>query len=100
MLFPKRKRVVNRSIIEKIKSQGCVVNSIECCPQTHAHHITSVGAGGDDSEENLIPLCFVHHRRIHDIGTPEMCNRYPKVKDYLISIGREEKTRSKSEKND
>ena len=35
------------------------------------HHILTVGAYPQykNVRENIIPLCFDHHRQIHDIGT-------------------------------
>lgn len=33
---------------------------------THHHHIRSRGAGGGDTPENLITLCFVCHTKAHD----------------------------------
>ena len=98
MLFPKRKRIVNRQIIEEIKSYGCVVSNIECISPIDAHHLTTVGAGGDDVAENLIPLCRLHHQLLHNIGTPEMAKRYIKVKAYLIYRNRHELLESKYEK--
>ena len=35
-------------------------------PLDSPHHIKFKGRGGDDSEENLITVCVVCHRKIHD----------------------------------
>ncbi len=32
------------------------------------HHLIPTSLGGDDSEENKVPLCHDCHRRIHDGG--------------------------------
>ena len=32
------------------------------------HHIVPRSMGGEDNEENLVPLCQFHHREIHNTG--------------------------------
>ena len=32
------------------------------------HHIKHKGAGGNDTNYNLMPLCQEHHQEIHQIG--------------------------------
>lgn len=54
------------------------------------HHIRSRGAGGDDSAENLLPLCTSHHTEIHQIGTDTFAERHPCVATQ-IRKGRERK---------
>lgn len=36
-----------------------------CTPGYDVHHITSKGAGGGDTKENLICLCRKHHNMTH-----------------------------------
>ena len=48
------------------------------------HHLKSVGSGGDDIEENLIPLCFVHHAEVHQIALIKFCQKYTAVKYYIL----------------
>lgn len=49
--------------------------------------MTSRGAGGDDTVENLMPLCAKHHEEIHkSIG--KMCIKYPEVKVWLVEMDR------------
>jgi len=38
----------------------------ECMGGEDIHHITHMGAGGDDVPENLIKLCRKHHSEAHD----------------------------------
>lgn len=37
-------------------------------PASVLHHLIPTGAGGDDAEDNRIPLCAACHRRVHDVG--------------------------------
>lgn len=54
---------------------------------TVGHHIKSKGAGGDDADYNLIPLCFIHHRLIHDKSINEFVIKFPHIADILKEKG-------------
>ena len=61
--IPKNKRIVNKKLL-KDKKKIC-----EICGkrgQTEKHHIKTKGSGGDDIKENLIEVCRICHRKIHD----------------------------------
>lgn len=77
----KTKRIVNKPLLEQYHTFPCSV--CHSHGTTVAHHIKSRGAGGDDVEENLIPLCHVHHSEIHQIGRRSMLNKYPWLSEYL-----------------
>jgi len=47
------------------------------------HHVTSVGAGGSDEPDNLMPLCRKHHVQVHTEGWSKMCKKWPGVKQWL-----------------
>jgi len=47
------------------------------------HHVTSVGAGGSDEPDNLMPLCRVHHVQVHKEGWSKMCQKWPGVQQWL-----------------
>ena len=51
------------------------------------HHITSRGAGGKDTEWNLMPLCRKCHRLYHDKGGVYMADKYYYVYAWLIING-------------
>jgi hypothetical protein len=74
---PKKKRTVNRNLLDSYHLKPCVV-----CSKTPSdpHHITSRGAGGGDIEENLISLCRQHHTQIHQEGQTKFLIRYPHVR--------------------
>ena len=44
------------------------------------HHIRTRGAGGRDTQDNLLSLCATHHKQIHDEGVKTFGARYPKLK--------------------
>lgn len=60
---PKNKRIVNKKLL-KDKKGICEICGKKT--QTEKHHIKSKGSGGDDTEENLIEVCRICHRKIHD----------------------------------
>jgi hypothetical protein len=50
-------------------------------------HIRSRGAGGPDSDFNIILLCRMHHSRQHTVGWGKFCLEYPSVKSELLKKG-------------
>jgi hypothetical protein len=50
-------------------------------------HIQSRGAGGDDTDQNVMPLCRRHHTEQGQIGITTFANKYLSVKLYLESKG-------------
>lgn len=71
--FPKRKRIRDPKLLAEIKKRPCLVCSMGPCDP--AHHV-SRGAGGDDTEANVAPLCRAHHREQHDIGIETFTEKY------------------------
>lgn len=64
-MLSKSKRIVNTKLIKKIKGIGYC----ELCGSSfnlETHHIKSKGSGGDDVPENLICLCVVCYRTVHE----------------------------------
>lgn len=74
---PKKKRIVDEELLEKIRQLPCAIKGRLCTGDIDPHHIKSRGAGGDDVEENLIPLCREHHTEIHQIGKIKFRSKYP-----------------------
>ena len=60
---PKNKRIVNKKLLKDKKGMCEICHKYT---QTEKHHIKTKGSGGDDTEENLIEVCRVCHRLIHD----------------------------------
>ncbi len=52
------------------------------------HHVTTVGAGGRDVPENVMPLCREHHNEWHRIGGRDMADKYLGVLVWLQNAGR------------
>lgn len=48
-------------------------------PAEPPHHIQTRGAGGGDEPDNLMSLCLLHHREIHDHGIETFAHDHPKV---------------------
>lgn len=51
-----------------------------CCvcarKANHAHHVRTVGAGGQQDRRNLVPLCWQHHGIGHNCGWVTFQVRY------------------------
>ena len=81
----KKKRIKNPELLESIREKPCLF-----CGKSpsEAHHITTKGAGGGDTENNLMPVCRKHHAELHQIGYAKMGWKYPTIKTFLMKIGR------------
>lgn len=84
MLFPKGYRIENTKALEECKLKPCLV-----CGRGEAdpHHLKSRGAGGDDVEWNLIPLCRNCHTAIHKMGLTTFAKTQSVVKEFLVKNG-------------
>lgn len=88
-MFPKPRRIENRGVLEAVRREPCLA-----CPvkgqryPTEADHITTRGAGGPDTLENVWPLCTEHHRMRHDKGLIFMAKNYPSCAKWLALHGR------------
>ena len=78
----------DRGHLDFIKKQPCII-----CGTTQGidpHHVTSVGAGGTDKQDNVIPLCRKHHSWIHCVGLFEAIREYSIIYRWLILHKRED----------
>jgi predicted restriction endonuclease len=74
MNFPKKRRVINKMLLESYHNKFCCI-----CGSTIGivgHHVKSKGSGGDDEEGNILALCFKHHREVHDKGAKTFKKKY------------------------
>ena len=46
-------------------------------------HVTTRGAGGGDTPDNVMPLCRRHHSERHQIGIGQMIRKYPSYRTWL-----------------
>lgn len=94
----KKVRVVDKELLEHVRNLPCLgcasldpeaayAAVFENEVRSHPHHVISRGHGGDDTATNLLPLCFRHHREIHDRGMAAMAERYPVIRAWLITAG-------------
>ena len=66
--FFKVKRVVDKPLLHRFTQFPCAVGYVTHMRPVAGHHIKTKGSGGGDVEENLIPLCALHHSEIHAMG--------------------------------
>lgn len=81
-------RKTDKKFVDSYREKPCVVCFTTY--QTVAHHITSRGAGGGDTKDNLMPVCFTHHRMIHDKGNAFMIKTFKQYEQFLIDLGRQD----------
>lgn len=83
-MFLKKKRIINKKLLKEFEAMLCAA-CMEKSPC--AHHLKSVGAGGDDVEENLLALCKPCHTLIHKIGLNDFIKEYPIIKNIIEKKG-------------
>lgn len=94
-------RIVDTALLEQIRRLPCMacvdsdpLAALEAIkagesggPRSHPHHLRSRGAGGDDTPENVMPLCHVHHREVHAKGLNRFAETYVAVCLWLSEAG-------------
>lgn len=90
----KPKRIVDNDLLDAVRNLICLGCAsldpagareavFENEIRSHPHHVITKAAGGHDVPENLMPLCWKHHREIHIQGLLWFSNQYPVSKDWL-----------------
>ena len=76
----KPKRIKNVRLLNRIRNNG--YNRCQICGTipSQTHHIDTVGRGGDDTADNIVRLCFTHHKEAHNAELTE---------DYLRELAQE-----------
>ncbi len=78
--FFKVKRVVDKDLLRQYAKMPCAVGYVTHMRPVAGHHIKTKGSGGDDVDDNLIPLCASHHAEIHSTGIKAFLAAYaPKM---------------------
>ena len=72
--FLKHRYKVVRKKLGKRDHMCCIRNSV-CRGRIDKHHVRTRGAGGKD-ENNIVPLCRLHHQEIHRIGRKTFAIKY------------------------
>lgn len=73
MKLPKTKRKIDLIFLQSIREKPCLV----CGKRpSDPDHMSSVGAGGDDDQNNVWPLCRQHHRERHDLGIETFISKH------------------------
>jgi hypothetical protein len=74
--YPKPARIRDDTLRAEVKAQGCAVNNRDCAGPVDPHHVKTRGAGGDDTRENLMPLCRWHHIEAGMLGVLTFIEKY------------------------
>lgn len=75
----KNSRIVDKKLCESYRGKPCIV----CGKSAVGHHIRTKGSGGHDVKENLMPLCALHHKAVHDLGLTTFSRKFPNVSAWL-----------------
>ena len=74
--FFKVKRLVDKELLRRYAKMPCAVGYVTHMRPVAGHHIKTKGSGGDDVDDNLIPLCATHHAEIHSMGISGFLRSY------------------------
>ena len=85
--FPKPKREGNSKVLEMVRKQRCC--ACGAWP-SDPHHVTTKGAGGGDTGDNVMPLCRRHHTEWHQRGPSLVCSKYGPVLEWLKAHERQD----------
>lgn len=77
------KRTRSAAALKRTRLIPCLM----CGGESQACHITSKGARGGDTDDNLLPMCFKHHREQHDKGWVWLVEKYPHIEEILFNKG-------------
>jgi len=81
-MLQKKKRIKDRKLLNQIKQEKCLIDN-NCQGPVDPVHITSRGAGGDDTRRNVFPGCRRHHFEIHK-GVIKFIFRHPVFLEFLV----------------
>lgn len=84
MTLSKTERVVDFDLLYQIKQQSCCICGSR---PTDPCHVRSRGAGGPDTDWNVIPMCRKHHSEQHQSGWGKFLKKYFAVKWKLEALG-------------
>ena len=71
-MIPKPSRIRDPKLLASMRGQPCAV----CGRPGEPHHLTSRGAGGSDTAENVKPLCHACHMSFHAMGRYSFCEKH------------------------
>lgn len=81
-----KKRIKDPAVLKAVRQLYCVCHlEGDCQGATEAHHIVTRGAGGDDSHDNVAPLCRKHHAEWHTIGIKSFVLKYDMMLTWLMT---------------
>lgn len=69
----KKLRIKDKDLLGSVRGKKCLI----CTNPSDPAHIKSKGSGGDDTADNVFPLCRTHHQRQHQIGWGRFAKEFP-----------------------
>jgi len=79
------RRIVDKDLCVSYRNRPCLACGSTL---TVGHHLKTVGSGGDDHVDNLIPLCVFpakdHHGEIHRLGNRIFAEKYKIFEMFLL----------------
>ena len=84
-MYTKAREIFLNDLYEQLRNYPCVIcNKID---NSGVHHIKTRKNLGPDTQENLLPVCRIHHIDIHSKGLQTLSEVYPKLRNWLLRMG-------------
>jgi len=77
-------KIINKDLLRSYHSKTCII----CNAQAEPHHIYHRSQHhGLDIDDNLLPLCRIHHARLHQGGLTKFVEHFPSLESILFTKG-------------
>lgn len=83
-MFPKPTRKRDKKLRTSYHTD---MTCLLCTNAATPAHIKGFGAFGDDTKDNMAPLCGVHHTIQGQMGMTTFASKHPAFKEWLIDKG-------------
>ena len=87
-MIEKPKRIIDKELLKKVSKQKCACYGPDCQGRIDPEHVTTRGAGGGDTIDNVMPLCRYHHTLKGQKGISYMIENFCDYRDWLNRHGR------------
>jgi hypothetical protein len=84
-MIPKPSRLRDERVLQNRRDQPCIVCGRSA--PSDPSHIRSRGAGGPDTDWNVVSMCRDHHNEWHGVGRLTFVSRYPAFGQFLKAMG-------------
>lgn len=87
-VFQKQKRIIDKKVLKSVSGYRCIACGAP--PPSDPDHVTTRGAGGGDTRDNVWPLCRGCHVLRHKRGIGYMVRSFVSCRSWLRAFNRQD----------